>query len=150
LLCILAVALMAAAVIVRRTASSTVVNPGHATYAQLAAAVEADPGNPRAFYYLGVRLCDLGKLPPARAALDRAATLDPDSAEICLARLRVANLSGSRIETQYLLTAFLQRHPQNADMHFALAMFYHQQDAPKLAWQEAITVTQLAPKDAKA
>src|SRR5690349_257329 len=44
----------------------------------LLTASQRDPNNPRVFYYLGLRLRDLGHLGPARAAFARAGTLDPD------------------------------------------------------------------------
>src|SRR5437868_126948 len=87
LLGIVAVLLLVAALLRWRFSQRVEPDPQNATYAQLAAAVERDPGNPRLFYYLGLRLCDLGKIPPARAALTRAAELDPDSKDICLARI---------------------------------------------------------------
>ncbi len=150
LLLIAALPLIAGAIYLRTAPERAEHALQKATYNQLVEAVKNDPGNPRVFYYFGLRNRDLGRLGPARAALAHAAELDPDSEDIALARATVAGEAGNDQETFDALSAFLKRHPQSLKAHWALALFYAAKDAPERAYQECLAVTKQQPENAKA
>jgi tetratricopeptide (TPR) repeat protein len=121
-----------------------------ASYDQLVEAVKQDPGNPRILYYFGLRNRDLGRLGPARAALAHASELDPDSEEIAFARADLESQAGSDQEAFQVLRSVLKRHPQSAEAHRNLALFYAAHNDSGNAYQEAMVVTSTRPLDVKA
>src|SRR5262249_37657626 len=66
-----------------------------APFGQLLAASTRDPNNARVFYYLGLRLRQFGQAAPARAAFERASSLDRDDEEAWLAWAATAGALGS-------------------------------------------------------
>jgi tetratricopeptide (TPR) repeat protein len=150
ILLITAAPLIAGAVYLRTAPARAERTLQQSTYNQLVEAVKRDPGNPRVFYYFGLRNRDLGRLGPAHAALSRASELDPDSEDIALARASIAGELQSDQETFETLTAFLKRHPDSTNTHWALALFYAANDEASRSYQEALTVTKQRPQDAKA
>jgi tetratricopeptide (TPR) repeat protein len=119
----------------------------NASFDQLLAASKRDPDNARLFYYMGLRLRQFGQTAPARAAFERAASLDRDDEEAWLAWAATAGaLSGDR-EAYAALTAFKNIHPDSARVHRALALFYHQQDARQRAYDESLAAARLNPQE---
>jgi tetratricopeptide (TPR) repeat protein len=121
-----------------------------ASFDALRALSRREPDDPRVFYYLGVRLRDLGHLGPARAAFARAATLDPDSEEIGLAWGTTAAAFGSEQEAFAALSGVAQSHPNSAKAHLTLALFCQEHYALKRAYEEALAAVRCDPRDASA
>jgi tetratricopeptide (TPR) repeat protein len=119
----------------------------NAPFDQLLAASKRDPDNPRVFYYMGLRLRQFGQTAPARAAFERAASLDRDDEEAWLAWAATAGDLGSDREAFAALTAFKKNHPNSARVHRALALFYHQQDARQRAYEESLAAARLNPQE---
>src|SRR5215470_6308161 len=100
-----------------------------ASFSELVAASKKDSDNPRLFFHLGTRLRSLGQTDPARAAFERAATLDHDHEDTWLAWAATAGALGKDQEAFAVLTAYVQSHPRSARGHLALALFYHEEEA---------------------
>ncbi|MCW3097229.1 MAG: hypothetical protein JWL77_2847 [Chthonomonadaceae bacterium] len=122
----------------------------NASFDELRAASRRDPDNPRVFYYLGIRLRDLGQLGPADAAFARAATLDAASEEIWLAWAATAAVSGKDQEAFEAFDKCVQAHPDSKEAHLALALFCHEHYALQRAYEEAAAAARCDPKDAAA
>ena len=122
----------------------------HASFDELRAASRRDPDNPRVFYYLGIRLRDLGQLGPANAAFARAATLDTSSEETWLAWASTAAVSGKDQEAFEAFEKCVQAHPDSKEAHLSLALFCHEHYALQRAYEEAAAAARCDPKDATA
>jgi tetratricopeptide (TPR) repeat protein len=122
----------------------------NASFNELRAASRREPNNPRVFYYLGVRLRDLGQLGPARAAFARAATLDADSEETWLAWGTTAGAFGREQEAFEALSKCVSAHPKSRRAHLTLALFCHEHYALQRAYEEAMATTRCDPQDAGA
>src|SRR5581483_1214634 len=114
-----------------------------ASFDTLIAASKREPNNPRVFYHLGLRLQTFGQIGPARAAFARAATLDGDDEDSWLAWAAMAGALGSDQEAFATLTQFLKTHPRSERAHFALALFYHEEDALQRAYEEALAAARI-------
>ncbi|GAB4470065.1 MAG: hypothetical protein OHK0029_42840 [Armatimonadaceae bacterium] len=118
-----------------------------ATFPELLARSKADTENPRVFYYLGLRLHQLGHDGPARAALERAATLDTENEDIWLAWAAVSARFGQDEEPFGVLSTYLETHPKSVHAHLALALLYQQVEAYRLAYESAEKAAQLDAKN---
>jgi|GEM_PF-2776299 tetratricopeptide (TPR) repeat protein len=121
-----------------------------ATFPELLEISKREKENPRVFYYLGLRLHQLGHDGPARAALERAATLDTEDEDIWLAWAAVNARFGQDEETFGVLSTYLENHPKSFRAHLALALLYQQIEAHRLAYESAQKASALDPKNTAA
>ncbi len=121
-----------------------------ASLEELLVRAKREPNNSRVFFHEGVRLRRLGQDGPARAAFERAATLDGDDEETWLAWAdATASFSGAQ-DAFSILYAYLQRHSESARAHLALALIYQQKEAHPSAYKEALDAARRDPKLAEA
>jgi tetratricopeptide (TPR) repeat protein len=109
-----------------------------------------DPANPRIFYYLGLRFQERYQTEPAWRALQQAAKLAPESEEIIVAAANSSTQMGNDQEAFNILNAYLQRYPNSAKAHLALAALYHANEGDVGAYREATAATKITPNDPKA
>ncbi len=84
-----------------------------ATVPQLQKITAEQPGNARAFYYLGQQFSRARKSKEALAAYTRAAELDPDDEDICVGKAGAANAVLGTTEAFHVMDAFLKSHPNS-------------------------------------
>ena len=116
----------------------------HAPLSRLQDAARDAPNDPRAFYYLGLRLQQAGQGADAASALEHAATLS-DSEDVYLAWAAAV----PETQANTILTAFLTRHPEDAAGHLALARLFQQANDQSHAYEQAFQATQLDTHDAQ-
>lgn len=90
----------------------------------LQARTTREPDNARAFFYLGLRLRDAGRLPEAAHALEHAAGLRPDDEEAWLEWARTVHQVQGATAAYKIVDQFLRTHPNSARSHAALAALY--------------------------
>lgn len=122
----------------------------HASLSALQAASERDTGNPRLFYYLGLRAQEAGQGALAMRAFLRAATLAPDDEKLWLIWSQTAfSVQGGQAARDILLT-FIKVHPKNALAHLQLAKLMEQEGSLPDAYEVAQRATKLDAKNAAA
>ena len=121
-----------------------------ATVKELEANAKADATDARAFYYLGLRYRDLGRIGPAHAALAHAAQLNPDAREVILARFALARDNGADTEANALLLDYLKRNPNDAEAHRERAAFLAERALFRDALPESKRAAELDPESAPA
>lgn len=121
-----------------------------ASLAELQAASRRYPDDPRAFYYAGVRLHQLGQDDSAREAFAHAAALDSDDEESWLAWAATASAFRGDTQAFSILNTYLQKHPRSAHAHYALAQLYVQKQLLSRAYEEAQKAVGIDPRDADA
>ncbi len=111
---------------------------------------QQEPYNRRAFYYLGLRWQERGDYPRSDAALEHAATLDSDDAQVWLAWAAERTDANQNDGAIRILAPFAAQHPTNAAAHLALARLYHRTQAYKPACAEAESAVRSQPDLAEA
>jgi cytochrome c-type biogenesis protein CcmH/NrfG len=118
-----------------------------ASLARLQAVSQADPYNPRVFYFLGVRYREGGRLREACAAFRDAAARDTDDETYFLAWAAAACARNTDAEAFGVLTAYLKQHPDSARVHRAVAELFLKRRAYRKAYDEALAAARLEPRD---
>jgi tetratricopeptide (TPR) repeat protein len=117
---------------------------------ELQAASAADPYNPRSFYYLGVRLLQLGQAKPAAQALRRAADLDANDQKSWLGAAIATAADGDIPNALGVVNAYLRRRPNDAAGHFTIAQICDQAGDLQKAYEEASLASRLDPSNGNA
>ena len=107
---------------------------------------EQDPGDPRPFYYLGLRLQEAGDREAAHQAFLRAAALDASDEAGWLAAAATASAPE---EAFRILSLFASQNPGSAAGHLALARFCLGDGRQQAAFDAASAAVRLDPRSAE-
>ena len=109
--------------------------------------IAREPKNARAFYYLSIRLRDIGQVREAANALEQGAKLAPDDEQIWLEWARAAYRDQGAMAAYKIVDQFADRHPNSARSHNALASLYVRNGYWSSALDEASKATSLDASD---
>ncbi len=121
-----------------------------ASFQKLLRLTKTEKNNPRVFYWLGIRLQNLGEPAPAAAAFARSAELDPTNEEAMLAWGNAATLLDQSQTAYSAYKKCVQIHPGALRPRMALALFCFMHDALGEADRQMQTAVKIAPRDADA